>query len=173
MTSKTNEKTRRGIGPRDVLAIIGLAAILWVLRPFITPLLGGMLQPGQTAVSPSGVIIVTPTLAPNAPAAGQGGQTAVSPASLATAVPDIAVTFTDSDGCQNCGTVVPAPWQVAPAATSPAGAGLLRIEAGGRVWDVTAVQLVDCINAQENGLRTGPACPPNAKQYAGLLGQGR
>jgi hypothetical protein len=129
MTSKTNEKTRRGIGPRDVLAIIGLAAILWVLRPFITPLLGGMLQPGQTAVSPSGVIIVTPTLAPNAPAAGQGGQTAVSPASLATAVPDIAVTFTDSDGCQNCGTVVPAPWQVAPAALAKKSAGRSRLHA--------------------------------------------
>ena len=169
MSSKTNEKPRRGIGPRDILSIIGLAAILWVLRPFIAPIIGSLLQPGQTAVSPA-VIIVTPTLAPNAPAAGQGGQTAVSPASLATAVPNIAVTFNDSTGCQNCG-----PWEVAPAATSPTstGAGLLRIEAAGRVWEVTAVQLVDCINAQENGLRTGPTCPPNAKQHAGLLGQGR
>ena len=143
MSSKTNEKPRRGIGPRDILSIIGLAAILWVLRPFIAPIIGSLLQPGETAVSP---------------------------ASLATAVPDIAVTFDDSTGCQNCG-----PWEVAPAATSPTstGAGLLRIEAAGRVWEVTAVQLVDCINAQENGLRTGPTCPPNAKQHAGLLGQGR
>ena len=66
-------------------------------------------------IAPAAVIVATPTLAP----------AAIWPTDqAAAAVPDIAVTFTDSTGCQDCGTVVPAPWQMAPtAAPSPSGAG--------------------------------------------------
>jgi hypothetical protein len=60
-----------------------------------------------------------------------------------------------------------------PEAAATAGAGLVRITAAGKTYELTGEKLVDCINAQENGQRTGPTCPPNAKQYAGMLGQGR
>ena len=47
MTNKTNEKTRRGIGPGRI-SDHRFGGDSLGLRPFITPLLGGMLQPGQT-----------------------------------------------------------------------------------------------------------------------------
>ena len=158
-----------------LVAIIGLA---WFLAPLVSdlaamrPRLTGAAELGHTAVNqaapiaPARLVVATPTLAPAAMPTDQA----------AAAVPDIAVTFTDSTGCQDCGTVVPAPWQMAPtAAASPsgAGAGLLRIEAAGRVWELTPARLVDCINAQQNDQPTGPTCPPNAATYAGMLGQGR
>lgn len=156
-----------------LVAIIGLA---WFLAPLVSDLASmrprlaqGAAELGQTAVNqvvpiaPARLVVATPTLAPAAMATDQA----------ATAVPDIAVTFTDSTGCQDCGTVVAAPWQVTPADPSPSGAELLRIEAAGRVWELTPARLVDCINAQQNGQPTGPTCPPNAATYAGMLGQGR
>lgn len=60
-----------------------------------------------------------------------------------------------------------------PEVAATAGAALLHITAGGRVYEITGERLIDCINAQQNGQRTGPSCPPNAAQYAGMLGQGR
>lgn len=164
---------------RAAVAVAWLVAIIfaaWFLSPLVSDLAAmrprlaqGAAELGQTAVNqaapiaPARLVVVTPTLAPAAMATDQA----------ATAVPDIAVTFTDSTGCQDCGTVVAAPWQVTPADPSPSGAELLRIEAAGRVWELTPARLVDCINAQQNGQPTGPTCPPNAATYAGMLGQGR
>ncbi len=163
------------------VAVAWLVAIIfaaWFLAPLVSdlaamrPRLTGAAELGHTAVNqaapiaPARLVVATPTLAP----------AAIWPTDqAAAAVPDIAVTFTDSTGCQDCGTVVPAPWQMAPtAAASPtAGAGLLKIEAAGRVWELTPARLVDCINAQQNDQPTGPTCPPNAAKWAGMLGQGR
>jgi len=163
-------QARAAVAVAWLVAIIGLA---WFLSPLVSdlaamrPRLTGAAELGQTAVNqaaPARLIVATPTLAP----------AAIWPTDQpATAVPAITVTFTDSTGCQNCGTVVPAPWQVTPADPSPSGAELLRIEAAGRVWELTPARLVDCINAQQNGQPTGPTCPPNAATYAGMLGQGR
>ena len=163
---------------RAAVAVAWLAVIIfaaWFLAPLVSDLAamrprlaqGAAAAVNQAApIAPAAVIVATPTLAPAAMPTDQA----------AAAVPDIAVTFTDSTGCQDCGTVVPAPWQMAPtAAPSPSGAGaeLLRIEAAGRVWELTPARLVDCINAQQNDQPTGPTCPPNAATYAGMLGQGR
>ena len=87
--------------------------------------------------------------------------TAVPLAAYSTALPPAAIVGPDT--------------AVNQAAPSPSGAGaeLLRIEAAGRVWELTPARLVDCINAQQNDQPTGPTCPPNAATYAGMLGQGR
>lgn len=53
---------------------------------------------------------------------------------------------------------------------NPAPAGLIRIEAGGRVWELPMDRLNDCIIAQTAGRRTGNNCPPNAA--AALAGAG-
>ena len=161
---------------RAAVAVAWLAVIIfaaWFLAPLVSDLAamrprlaqGAAAAVNQAApIAPAAVIVATPTLAPAAMPTDQA----------AAAVPDIAVTFTDSTGCQDCGTVIPAPWQVTPATPSPiTGADLLRIEAGGRVWELTPARLVDCINAQQNDQPTGPTCPPNAATYAGMLGQGR
>ena len=165
-------QARAAVAVAWLAVIIGLA---WFLAPLVSDLAamrprlaqGAAAAVNQAApIAPAAVIVATPTLAPAAMPTDQA----------AAAVPDIAVTFTDSTGCQDCGTVVPAPWQMAPtAAPSPSGAGaeLLRIEAAGRVWELTPARLVDCINAQQNGQPTGPTCPPNAAKWAGMLGQGR
>ncbi len=161
---------------RAAVAVAWLAVIIfaaWFLAPLVSDLAamrprlaqGAAAAVNQAApIAPAAVIVATPTLAPAAMPTDQA----------AAAVPDIAVTFTDSTGCQDCGTVIPAPWQVTPATPSPStGAGLLRIEEAGRVWELTPARLVDCINAQQNDQPTGPTCPPNAATYAGMLGQGR
>ena len=161
---------------RAAVAVAWLAVIIfaaWFLAPLVSDLAamrprlaqGAAAAVNQAApIAPAAVIVATPTLAPAAMPTDQA----------AAAVPDIAVTFTDSTGCQDCGTVIPAPWQVTPATPSPiTGAGLLRIEEAGRVWELTPARLVDCINAQQNGQPTGPTCPPNAAKWAGMLGQGR
>ena len=162
-------QARAAVAVAWLAVIIGLA---WFLAPLVSDLaaMRPRLAQGAAAVNqaapiaPAAVIVATPTLAPAAMPTDQA----------AAAVPDIAVTFTDSTGCQDCGTVIPAPWQVTPATPSPiTGAGLLRIEEAGRVWELTPARLVDCINAQQNGQPTGPTCPPNAAKWAGMLGQGR
>jgi hypothetical protein len=60
-----------------------------------------------------------------------------------------------------------------PEAAATDSDGLIRITAAGETYELTGEKLIDCINAQQNGLRTGPTCPPSAEQYAGMLGQGR
>ncbi len=152
-------KKHRGLGLWFVYAVV-LVALAWFLAPLVSdlaamrPRLTGstavnqVTVPGAVVPVAAPVLLPTPTLAATATAVAPGG---------------LVVTFSDS---------VALPSAVA-SPTSSSGVGLLLIEAGGRAWQVTAVQLVDCINAQENGLRTGPTCPPNAKQYVGMLGQGR
>ena len=169
-------RARHEAGKGQAVAVAWLAVIIfaaWFLAPLVSDLAamrprlaqGAAAAVNQAApIAPAAVIVATPTLAPAAMPTDQA----------AAAVPDIAVTFTDSTGCQDCGTVIPAPWQVTPATPSPStGAGLLRIEEAGRVWELTPARLVDCINAQQNGQPTGPTCPPNAAKWAGMLGQGR
>ena len=160
---------------RAAVAVAWLAVIIfaaWFLAPLVSDLAamrprlaqGAAAAVNQAAPIAPAAVIVTP---PPFPKLGE-------PTPAPTAVPDIAVTFTDSTGCQDCGTVIPAPWQVTPATQSPStGAGLLRIEEAGRVWELTPARLVDCINAQQNDQPTGPTCPPNAAKWAGMLGQGR
>ncbi len=84
-----------------------------------------------------------------------------------TAVPyqqPVLTTIQDSDGAQMVIPVVP---------TAIPETTVLRIEKADAVWDLSPEQLINCVNAQQNGLRTGPECPPNAAEHLGMLGQGR
>ena len=156
---------------RAAVAVAWLAVIIfaaWFLAPLVSDLAAMRPRLAQGAAA------AVNQAAPIAPAIPTPFPKLGEPTPAPTAVPDIAVTFTDSTGCQDCGTVIPAPWQVTPATPSPStGAGLLRIEEAGRVWELTPARLVDCINAQQNDQPTGPTCPPNAAKWAGMLGQGR
>jgi len=103
------------------------------------------------------------------------GETAVSlPGLVATvgamAAPETAVTNQAAPELpQVAATAVPPRVDVA----ATAGASMLHITANGREYNLTGEQLVDCVNAQQNGRRTGPSCPPSASNYLGMLGQGR
>jgi hypothetical protein len=163
-----NERRTNGLG-KSLFFLSAFAFIAYFVWFFIVPIATaardslvnraatiGVPQQQQPA---QGWAIATPTLAQFAP---------VQPATVATAVPVFG------------GVVEPAPVIVAATAVPPradvaaaAAVGMLRIEAAGKAYELTGERLVDCINAQENGQRTGPTCPPNAKQYAGMLGQGR
>ena len=132
---------------RAAVAVAWLAVIIfaaWFLAPLVSDLAAMRPRLAQGAAA------AVNQAAPIAPAIPTPFPKLGEPTPAPTAVPDIAVTFTDSTG-----------------------AGLLRIEEAGRVWELTPARLVDCINAQQNGQPTGPTCPPNAAKWAGMLGQGR
>lgn len=166
--NKKNDRKREkgsGMGLRDILVVIGVAALLWVFWPALLGALSGGGGLTVTAV-PGPAVVSTPTLAPGAPGAfvvgngGGGAPTAVAPRA------DAAVVLS------------PAPRSslaVAPRAdvAAQAAASVLRIEAAGRVYEITGERLIDCANAQQNGQRTGPSCPPNSVSYLSMLGQGR
>lgn len=132
---------------RAAVAVAWLAVIIfaaWFLAPLVSDLAAMRPRLAQGAAA------AVNQAAPIAPAIPTPFPKLGEPTPAPTAVPDIAVTFTDSTG-----------------------AGLLRIEEAGRVWELTPARLVDCINAQQNDQPTGPTCPPNAAKWAGMLGQGR
>ena len=142
-------QARAAVGVAWLVAIVALA---WFLAPLASDLAAmrprlaqGAAELGRTAVNQAAPIAPAAVIVTPTPFPKLG-----EPTPAPTAVPDIAVTFTDSTG-----------------------AGLLRIEEAGRVWELTPARLVDCINAQQNDQPTGPTCPPNAATYAGMLGQGR
>ena len=152
---------------KTMLIVIMIAVTAYVMRDAWLP---GVINAvwNQSAVSAQGQgqqpaqtwAVATPTLAQFAPTA--------EPLAVATAVP-VFGGVAESAPVIVAATAVPPRVDVAAAA----GAAMLHITAGGREYNLTGERLVDCINAQENGQRTGPTCPPNAKQYAGMLGQGR
>jgi len=157
MKGKKNKNEGINLSLNSVLAIIVLAALVWYFLPAINAKISG--------VTVGAGVVVTPTLAPGAPAGssfGSGG------GGLIIATPEISNDVQPPVPAP-AATVRPARADVAAAAA----AQVLTIVSGGRVYELTGEQLVDCANAQINGLRSGPKCPPDANSHLYLLGQGR
>lgn len=138
-----------------------IALVIWFIAPALFPQLSAVwatVTEGRdqwvNAIKPKApaVIIVTPTLAPNAPEAAPMQATAV-PQPQPAAIPATMVPVIVNE-------VQPAPEPPEP---------LVNIAAG-TVTEADAQFLADCAFGQATGGRVSPNCPANA---GAMLGQGR